>query len=133
MSVYSFPYNDLTINWYQWSNYQLIQLLRKVTVAVLLMHSCMETDTQSSRFTVNHESFKIRFIVSNSLSPISVENEPIRLQYPSIRLQYHRYSIILHIFGLHQYMTHFQWFHYCTSVFSLLLQYFYRNVYLLYM
>jgi len=38
----------------------------------------METDTQLSMFTVNHESFKIR----DSLTPITVEHEPIRLQYP---------------------------------------------------
>ncbi len=34
--------------------------------AKTVMHICMETDKQSSMFTVNHESFKItRFIVTN--------------------------------------------------------------------
>jgi len=41
------------------------------------MHGCMKKDTQSSMFTVNHESFKMR----DSLSPISMEHEPIRLQW----------------------------------------------------
>jgi len=37
-----------------------------ISVALLLMDSCMETDTHSSMFTVNHESFKItRFSVIN--------------------------------------------------------------------
>ena len=43
MTVYSFHYNDLTINWYNCSKWL-------VTVALLLMHSFMETDKQYSMF-----------------------------------------------------------------------------------